>query len=83
MKPIKTQWSNLVYRGPTPDIDDLPCRRHEPGLIVSTWTFTPEERQAIAGGANLELWIYTEPIPPVALQLTNDQEANDAKAPAE
>lgn len=58
---------NLVYRGPTPDVGDLPCQRIKPGMILSVWELTPEERIAIAEGADIELVILTEPIPPVSL----------------
>lgn len=67
MKPRSFESQNLVYRGPTPDVGDLPCERVTPGLIRSVWELTPEERMAIAEGADIELLIHTEPIPPVRL----------------
>lgn len=73
MKPVHTATSNLVYRGPTPDIGDLHCRRAKPGEIHSVWWFTPAERQAIGRGANLDLAILGEPIPPVSLRVTTEQ----------
>lgn len=73
VRPVRTASSNLVYRGPTPDIADLHCRREAPGRIQSIWWFTPEERQAIAGGANLSLTILGEPIPPVGMRVTTEQ----------
>lgn len=69
MQPVRTERSNFTYRGPTPDIGDLPCRR-ESGVVYSTWRLSPEERIAIAEGANIELGIwYMEPIPPVSLAI--------------
>ena len=72
MKPVRTASSNLVYRGPTPDIHDLHCQRLAPGEVRSVWWFTPAEREAIARGANLSLTIHAEPIPPVSLHLIHD-----------
>ncbi len=37
-------------------------------------TFTDEEREAIHKGANIELGILTEPIPPVSLIVSIEQE---------
>lgn len=73
MKPVRTSRSNLVYRGPTVDINDLHCERVRPGQIRSIWWFTPAERQAIASGANLSLTILGEPIPPVSLGVIDEQ----------
>jgi hypothetical protein len=69
MRPVRTASSNLVYRGPTPEIRDLHCERIRPGQIRSVWWFSPAEREAIAAGANLSLTILGEPIPPVSVQL--------------
>lgn len=69
MKPVRTAESNMVYVGPTPEIGDLHCERLQPGMIRSVWWFTPQEREAIAKGANLSLTILGEPIPPVSLHL--------------
>lgn len=68
MQPVKTKRSNFVYKGSTPNILDLPCRR-EYGVVYSTWELSHEERIAIAEGANIELGIYYEPIPPVSLAI--------------
>jgi hypothetical protein len=73
MTPVRTASSNLVYRGPTPEIRDLHCQREAPGRIRSVWWFTPAEREAIAAGANLRLVILGEPIPPVSLGITDEQ----------
>lgn len=68
MRPVATSRSNFTYVGPTPDVGALPCRR-EDGVVYSTWELTPEERIAIAEGANIELAIFNEPIPPVSLAI--------------
>ncbi len=75
MKGIRTPITELVYRGPTPDIGDLWCHREEFGVIMSVWEPSDEERQLIAEGGNIVLWIHTEPIPPVALSVWNDDDA--------
>lgn len=72
MKPVRTANSNLVYTGP-PGVGDLHCERVQPGRIRSVWYLTPEERRWIADGANIGLDIVTEPIPPVALFVTDEQ----------
>lgn len=76
MRPIKTERSNFTYKGPTPDILDLPCRR-EDGVVYSTWFLSDEERIAIAEGSNIELAIYHEPIPPVSLAIDSTPLALD------
>ncbi len=72
MLPLKVPNSDVVYKGPTPDIGDLDCQRIAPGHIRSIWTLTDEERAYIASGGNIELDILTEPIPPVALNCTDE-----------
>ena len=69
--PIKTERSNFVLRGPTPDVGDLPCRLTTDGVVYSTWDLTPQERIAIAEGANIELgvWTYGRGFPPVSLEI--------------
>lgn len=71
MKPVKTAITDIVYRGPG-EVGDLWCHRVEPGLILSVWELTDEERAKIANGGNVCLWIHTEPIPPVALSVHDE-----------
>lgn len=72
MKPVRTITSNLVYTGP-PGVGDLHCQRVEPGLVRSVWYPDAMQRKAIAEGANVALWVYAEPIPPVAVTVTGEQ----------
>lgn len=81
MKPIKTSQSNFVYKGPVPDIGDLPCERAQvegggidgAGVVYSVWELSPEEREFVARGGNLKLGIIgCEPIPPVSLQIVHE-----------
>jgi hypothetical protein len=69
MFPIKTAESNFSYLGPSPEIADLPCRR-EGTDTFSIWALSDEERQLIAGGANIRLGLYgAHPMPPVSLEI--------------
>ena len=76
MKPVRTSKSNLVYVGP-PGIGDLHCQRVEKGHIRSIWYLSKAEREYIAAGGNIELDILTEPIPPVALNVTDEVGAGE------
>jgi hypothetical protein len=62
----------MVYVGPTPDVGDLHCERLRIGLIGSVWELSPAERERIANGANIKLFIYNEPIPPVMLGVVEE-----------
>jgi hypothetical protein len=74
MRPRKTENSNMVYSLPGGNEDnDMHCQRLKPGSILSVWDFTDEERKLIAEGYNVELVIYTEPIPPVSMAVTPAQ----------
>lgn len=70
MDPVTFPEANLVYQGDGDQVGDLHCRRviHD-GIpaILSVWEPTDEERAVIAAGGKIELRIYNEPIPPVAL----------------
>lgn len=72
MKPVCTAASNMVYTGPTPDIGDLHCQRIHPGRIRAIFHLSKAEREHIVGGGNIELEILTEPIPPMALNVTDE-----------
>lgn len=82
MKPITTEQTTGTYgapRGLEAGIGGLPYYREfvkEYGAneVMSVWAFTDEERESIAGGANLLLGILGEPIPPVSLALTDQTE---------
>lgn len=78
MKPRRTVESNRVYRlaggtedndlwvTVTEDVDGVAC-------VASAWEPSPEERQAIADGANVGLVIWGLAHPPVAI-ITTDVE---------
>lgn len=77
MKPIRTTNSNFTYRGPTPQIADLPCQRTVGGEVYSVWELSDTERIMIANGAQIRLGIFVEPIPPVSMSIVNEPEAPD------
>lgn len=91
MKPVRTNRSNFVYRGPTIDIADAWCERAVvsagPGRRTSAvyidWQPTQEERDAIAVGKGvIRLGIFgMEPIPPVSIEVRPDIEVVDEKPP--
>ncbi len=45
------------------------------GRVISRWTFTPEQRQAIASGADilLELSTFHEPLQPIRMMVSDGQ----------
>lgn len=67
MHPIKHDSSNMVYRGPTPDIGDLWVQRVEPHQIRVVYDLTDHDRELIAAGGRIELAMYYEPIPPISM----------------
>jgi len=57
--------------------NDLWVRKHvdedERQILSSVWVPTPEEREAIAAGANIRLNIWGTGHPPVLLDLTDEK----------
>lgn len=72
MNTRRTHNSNFTFRleGGTEDNDLWVHRDEENGLITSTWVPTDEERVAIANGENIELIVWGQGHPPVALRTT-------------
>lgn len=72
MRPVKPLDANMVYRRPNgrDDIGDLECTRVAPGHIRTQWRLNAEEIAFVLAGGDIVLEILTEPIPPVALNLT-------------
>lgn len=75
MRPVRTASSNFVWTGPTADVGDLHTKI-EAGpdypITTSVWEPTPDERAAIAGGANIALRVLGIH-PPVDLFITSEQ----------
>jgi hypothetical protein len=45
---------------------------HGHALIASVWVPTDEEREAIAKGENIRLLVWTDRMPPVAMDTTDE-----------
>ena len=78
MRPRRTPSSNGLFRlvGGTED-NDLWVRYDQASdgssVIASVWELTPEERAAVAAGANIQLEIWGTGVPPVAMQVTDEE----------
>jgi hypothetical protein len=77
MEPIRTARANMVYRGPSPDIGDAWAEATADTAYL-VWEPTPDERAAIAAGANLRLGVHQHPMPPVSLGVTEDRALSPA-----
>lgn len=76
MKPRRTYESQRVLRLPGGNEDNdlwVSLKRDEDdhAIISSVWEPTPEERQRIAEGANIELCVWAIKTPPVLLDVTD------------
>lgn len=70
MKAVRTVESNFTFRGPTPEVADLPGRvEPEQRRFFAIFEFTDEERTMIANGAQLKLGIWQLPMPPVSVSV--------------
>lgn len=80
MRPIRVPGTNFVFKldGDATGDHDLPCQllRPEPNaaIVISTWEPTPEERRAIAKGANVQLAVFSAQHPPVSLSVSSERE---------
>lgn len=68
MFPVERDHHNFTYQG-YGDIGDLPGFRGE-GAFSSNWRPTADEMELLLAGGTIELRIFTEPIPPVALNVS-------------
>jgi hypothetical protein len=73
VKPVRTAWTEMVYRGPSADVGDLWCHRVRPGEIMSVWEPTDQERALLADGGRVVLSLLSEPIPPIAIWVQSDE----------
>ena len=76
MKPTATPHTDTVFKLPGgTDENDLPVTVYDEDLggpcLGSTWVPTDEEREAIALGANVELIVFGQGHPPVAMRLAD------------
>jgi hypothetical protein len=73
MRPVKHAGADVVYSGPSPEIGDLWCMRDEPGLIRVVYELDDNDREMIAAGGRVFLGIWTEPIPPISMQVIPEE----------
>lgn len=73
MKPVRHAHANICYRGTTPDVGDLWCMRDTPGQIIVVYELDDHERKLILMGGRIMLGISTEPIPPVSMQVIEEE----------
>jgi hypothetical protein len=77
VRPRRTHLTDTVFRlpGGTEDNDLWVQRMIEDALPVlrSVWQPTDEERAAIANGANIELRVWGQGTPPLAVSTTDEQ----------
>jgi hypothetical protein len=69
MRPVQTADTTLVLTGPD-GVGDLYAQRLSDGSIASVWWLTPDERAAVAAGANVAL-IVAGPHPVVMLAVVD------------
>lgn len=57
-----------------PEYTPLPAIIYDDGKVCTEWRLTEDERQRIARGENLRLWVWTfgQPLQPVALEVTTE-----------
>lgn len=58
----------MVWKGPTPDIEDLVVRIAPDGMSYSLWRLSFNERRAVLDGANVILQVVGRH-PPVSLSV--------------
>jgi hypothetical protein len=64
----------VVFAKNQPQYDPLPALVYADGKLMTEWKLTEEERERIAHGENIRLWIWTfnRPLQPVALEVTDE-----------
>lgn len=65
------QPAEVVYAKDQLEYMPLPVLRSPRGVVMSRWTLTPEEREAVASGADILLCCHTfnTPLQPVSLEV--------------
>ncbi len=80
-KPVVAEFESLetVYAEDQPEYSPLHVLRGDiQGAVLSRWTFTGEQRRAIADGADIFLDILTfgQPLQPIAIYVAHELEAS-------
>lgn len=73
MRPIKTPITDTQYRGQEPTTGDLWCHRVQPGQVLVVYELEDADLEMLRAGGKVVLWIYGEPIPPVAVEVRNEE----------
>ena len=73
MNPVERSHHNFTYKGNGAEIGDLSCFKGE-GSASSHWKPTMEELAVLEAGGDVELRIFTEPIPPVDVGVAAPEE---------
>lgn len=73
ISPIIPGFEEIVYGAHQPKYNPLPVIRDIHGQVVSRWTFSDEERLAIAAGCDLFVCVATfnKRLQPIALKIYN------------
>lgn len=66
----------VIYAKDQPEYIPLPARKTADGRVITEWTLTEEERQRVALGENVRVTLLTfnQPLQPVMLEITSEQE---------
>jgi hypothetical protein len=64
MKPVEPTaivegMERVTFAKDQPEYIPLPAARGEDGIVLTEWELTPEEREAVANGANIRLFVST------------------------
>lgn len=65
----------VVYAKDHPIYDPLPALVFTDGRVMTEWVLSEAEREAVARGENLRVWVWTfgQPLQPLAVQITDEQ----------
>ncbi len=80
-KPVVAEFESIevVYAKDQPEYLPLHVLRgNNKGAVLSRWTFTDEQRQAIADGADifLDVLTFNQPLQPLAIYVAHELEAS-------
>jgi hypothetical protein len=79
MTPVDFPEANMTLcapKGMEDSCGNLPVYRRTDGIFVSAWMPSQEEKEAIAKGASIMLYVIGNGHPPVTLQVTADVEVH-------
>ena len=66
----------VTYTSTDPEVLPLPALRFPDGKVMTEWALSEAERERIAHGERIRLWIWTfgRPLQPVGVQVTTAEE---------